>query len=330
VEQNRTLRKLKLTKRFAMALRDNGWFPLSATEIEVMQLNVGKVCNQTCGHCHVDAGPDRKEVMSDEVLDRVLEIFETSTIGTLDITGGAPELHPRFREIVRRGSLPGRKVMHRCNLTAIMTKPHWDIPDLLAELGVEIVASLPCYTESNCDAQRGDGVFETSIKAIRRLNELGYGKEGSGLVLNLVYNPVGASLPPEEAGLQATYKRKLDEEHGLVFNRLFALTNLPISRFLEHLVAEGKLDHYMSTLVNAFNPQTIEPLMCRNMVSIGWDGGLYDCDFNQMLDLKVEKSVSQSVFDWDAQSLQSRSVVIGEHCFGCTAGAGSSCGGQTA
>ena len=329
-EQNRILRTMKLSKRFAESLRANDTLPLKAIPIETMQINLGKVCNQVCTHCHVDAGPDRKESMNDEILDKILEIFEGSSIPTMDITGGAPELHPRFREIVKRSALPGRKVMHRCNLTAIMTRPYWEIPDLLAEHKVEIVASLPHYIKETTDKQRGDGVFETSIEAIRRLNELGYGKEDSGLILNLVTNPDGAQLPRPEACMQIEYKRELKERYDIGFNSLFALTNLPISRFLDYLIQEGQLEEYMELLVNAYNPKTIEPLMCRNMISISWEGYLYDCDFNQMLELKVEKTSPQSIFDWDIERLENRSIVIGEHCYGCTAGGGSSCGGQTA
>lgn len=329
-EQNRILRTLELPKRFAAALRESGLSPLLPTPLEILQVNLGKVCNQACSHCHVDAGPDRKEVMSDEVLDKVLEIFETSSISTLDITGGAPELHPRFREIMRRGAMGGRKVIHRCNLTAIMTKPHWDVPDLLAELGVEIVASLPHYDQPHTDKQRGDGVFETSIEAIRRLNALGYGKDGSGLVLNLVTNPDGAVLAGDEACLEPEWKRELKARHDIVFNKLFALTNLPISRFLDYLIEEGSLQEYMTQLVNAFNPKAAEAVMCRNMVSVNWEGGLHDCDFNQMLELPLDGSVPQTVFDWDQARLEGRAMVQGEHCFGCTAGGGSSCTGQIA
>jgi len=328
-EQSRNLRKLMLKKHFAEALRENNMLPLTATPIESMQINVGTVCNMTCAHCHVGAGPDRTESMPDKVVDRVIDIFKTSSIPNFDITGGAPELHPRFREIVRSVSLPGRKVIHRCNLTAIMTKPLRDIPDLLAEHKVEIAASLPCYEPIDNDKQRGDGAFDIAIQAIRHLNGLGYGKENSGLTLNLVYNPNGFFLPGNEAGLQAKYKQELKDHFGIAFNNLFALTNIPIGRFLDSLIKEGRLDEYMTLLVNAFNPDTIAPLMCRNMVSISWDGNLYDCDFNQMLDLKVAGTAPQTVFDWDTERLEQRAVVIGEHCYGCTAGAGSSCGGQT-
>ncbi|MDM8554940.1 arsenosugar biosynthesis radical SAM protein ArsS [Desulfococcaceae bacterium HSG7] len=329
-KQNRNLRKLMLKKHFAEALRENNMLPLMVTPMETMQINVGKVCNMSCTHCHVGAGPDRKESMPDKVVDRVIDIFKTSSIPNFDITGGAPELHPRFKEIVRRVSLPGRKVIHRCNLTAIMTKPLRDIPDILAEHKVEIAASLPCYEPIDNDKQRGGGSFDIAIQAIRHLNSLGYGKEDSGLTLNLIYNPNGFFLPGNEAELQVKYKQELKDNFGVAFNNLFALTNIPIGRFLDSLIKQGCLDEYMTLLVNAFNPEAIAPLMCRNTVSISWDGNLYDCDFNQMLDLKVEGTAPQTVFDWDTERLEKRAVVIGEHCYGCTAGAGSSCGGQTA
>jgi radical SAM/Cys-rich protein len=328
-EQNQILRTAKLSRRFSEALNADGLLPLAATPIETMQVNVGKVCNMSCTHCHVDAGPDRQESMPDKVVDRILEIFTTSSIPNFDITGGAPELHPRFREIIQRVSLPGRKVIHRCNLTAIMTKSLEDIPALLAEHKVEIVASLPCYEMVDYDKQRGTGSFTTAIKALRHLNDLGYGKKDSGLILNLVYNPNGAFLPGNEAELQAKYKEELKNNFDIVFNNLFALTNLPLGRFLDSLHKEGQLEAYMTLLVNAFNPQTVAPLMCRNMVSISWDGLLYDCDFNQMLELTVDKRAPQTVFEWDTEQLEKRAIVIDNHCYGCTAGAGSSCGGQT-
>ncbi|MCI5146951.1 MAG: DUF3641 domain-containing protein, partial [Candidatus Electrothrix sp. AR3] len=249
-EQNQILRTAKLSRRFSEALSANGLLPLAATPIETMQVNVGKICNMTCTHCHVDAGPERQESMPDKVVDRILEIFTTSSIANFDITGGAPELHPRFREIIQRVALPGRKVIHRCNLTAIMSKSLEDIPALLAQYKVEIVASLPCYTMANYDKQRGDGSFVTAIKALRHLNDLGYGKKDSELILNLVYNPSGALLPGNEAEIQAQYKQELKTNFDIVFNNLFALTNLPLGRFLDSLLKEGQLESYMTLLVN--------------------------------------------------------------------------------
>jgi len=329
--QLEALNALPLRRSFEQALRASALMPLRPTKIDFFQINVGRVCNQACGHCHVDAGPDRKELMTDAVLDACLDAFEKSGIGTLDITGGAPELHPRFREIIERGgAMPGRKVMHRCNLTAIMTKPLWDIGELLGVHDVEIVASLPSFKAKQTDRQRGDGIYDTSIACLQRLNAMGYGQEGSGKVLNLVTNPVGAILPGGQATLQREFKQQLRRRHKIEFNNLFVITNMPISRFLEFLVESGNLDRYMDRLVNAFNPTAAAGVMCRSTVSVGWDGTLYDCDFNQMLELPVSAESPSTIFDWDADALQSREIMIDEHCFGCTAGAGSSCGGETA
>jgi radical SAM/Cys-rich protein len=297
--------------------------------VSVLQLNVGKRCNQTCRHCHVDAGPDRSEVMTDAVVDAALRFLDRSDIPTVDITGGAPELHPRFREIVRRARAAGRHVMDRCNLTITRLPRYADLPEFLAEHGVEVVASLPSFAARQTDAQRGDGVFEDSIAALRRFNELGYGIDGSGLLLNLVTNPVGAFLPGPQQSLEADWKRELRRRHGISFNRLYTITNMPISRFLQFLVDSGNLQAYMDRLVTAFNPAAVEGLMCRYTLSVGWDGRLYDCDFNQMIDLGTEASAPQTIFDADVPSLTSRRIVIGPHCFGCTAGGGSSCGGAT-
>ena len=325
-----TLRGVGLQKSFQESLQDSELWPLRPSKIDIFQINLGRVCNQTCAHCHVDAGPDRKEVMSDEVLDRCLEIFEQSSISTIDITGGAPEMHPRFREIISRcGAMPDRKIMHRCNLTAIMTKPMWDIGNLLGENKVEIVASLPSFKEKQTDVQRGDGIFETSIACLRRLNEMGDGKEGTGLNLNLVTNPVGAILPGSQASLEREFKRQLKRRYDIDFNNLFVITNMPISRFLDFLVEGDLLIDYMTRLANAYNPVAAAGVMCRNTISIGYEGNLYDCDFNQMLEVGLDHKTSQTVFDWDLERLERRDIVIDEHCFGCTAGAGSSCGGET-
>jgi radical SAM/Cys-rich protein len=289
----------------------------------VLQINVGKRCNQACHHCHVDAGPDRPEVMSDDVIEAVLAALESSAISTVDITGGAPELHPRFREIVARVRALGRHVMDRCNLTVTTLPNYADIPAFLAEHRVEVVASLPSYAASQTDRQRGDGVFAQSLDALRRFNALGYGRDGSGLVLNLVTNPVGAFLPASQAALERDWKRELKRRYDVDFNRLFTITNMPISRYLEWLEQSGNLEGYLTKLANAFNPATVNGLMCRFTVSVGWDGRLYDCDFNQMLDL----GLPQTIFDGLPSE---RAIKTGPHCFGCTAGAGSSCGGSTA
>ena len=296
---------------------------LRATKVEILQINVGKKCNQACQHCHVDAGPDRTEMMSSEVLDACLRWVESGRVKTLDITGGAPELHPRFREIVERSRAARVEVIDRCNLTILQTKKHSQLPDFLAAHGVQIAASLPWYSRSRTDAQRGDGVFEDSIAAIRRLNALGYGDGVSGLVLNLVTNPVGNYLFDDPVALESHYKSEMQRRFGIRFDRLFAITNMPVSRYLEHLVNQGQLESYLEKLRAAFNPASLQGLMCRNTLSVGWDGRLYDCDFNQMLELEIPGSV----LDLDLDALSGRNIRTLSHCFGCTAGRGSSCGG---
>lgn len=310
--------------RFEAHLERAGLAPLRATGIEVLQLNVGKVCNQTCAHCHVDAGPEREEAMSRETAELALRVLGASDIPTLDITGGAPELNANFEWIVREARRLGRHVMERCNLTVLTSKPLEHLPEFLAEQRVEIVASLPHYRALNTDRQRGEGVFERSIAALRRLNALGYGVEGSGLRLVLVTNPVGAFLPAAQASAKAEWKRELARLHGVVFDDLYTITNMPISRHLEWLEQSGNLERYMQTLVNAFNPLAARGVMCRTLLSVGWDGRLYDCDFNQMLELEFG-----DVRDFDFEALAKRTIRTGRHCFGCTAGAGSSCGGAT-
>ena len=325
--QRELLDRLPVRQSFDAALAAAGLFPLHANGVEILQLNVGKRCNQTCRHCHVDAGPDRKEVMSREVLDATLDFLQYARIPKLDITGGAPELHPDFREIVRRARAAGAHVMHRCNLTAILLPNYSDIPRLLADHDVEIIASLPYYQGRETDKQRGDGVFEASLRALRLLNELGYGT-GGALKLNLVMNPVGTFLPGAQRELQALWKRELERRYQIVFDELFTITNMPISRFLEFLEQRGRTVDYMTTLVNAFNPAAAAGLMCRNTLSVGWDGTLYDCDFNQMLELPVNHGAPRHISDALLDALSNRAIVTGPHCFGCTAGNGSSCGGS--
>ncbi len=325
--QQAVLDEVPLERGFAEALADSGLFPLHATGIEILQINVGKKCNQTCHHCHVDAGPDRTEMMPDEVVEACLGVLERTEISTLDITGGAPEIHRRFDEIVVRARELGRKVIDRCNLTITQLPNYRYLPAFLAEHGVEVVASLPYFKEGQTDRQRGDGVFRQSIQALRDFNELGYGMEGSGLVLNLVTNPVGAFLPGNQEALEVRWRRELRLRYGIEFNQLFTITNLPISRFLEYLQESGNLEEYMTRLVNAYNPAAAANVMCRNTLSVGWDGVLYDCDFNQMLELPVGAGVPRTIGDFDQALLDEREIVIGPHCFGCTAGAGSSCGG---
>ena len=330
VTQRQILDALPLARGFGEALAQAGQSPLRAAAVSILQINVGKRCNQTCRHCHVDAGPDRTEVMTPAVVDACLRFLETSDIPTIDITGGAPELHPAFKDIVRRARGMGRHVMDRCNLTITRLPNYQDLPEFLAEHRVEIVASLPSFAARQTDAQRGAGVFDDSIAALRRFNELGYGTDGSGLVLNLVTNPVGAFLPASQVSLEADWKRELQRKHGIVFNRLYTITNMPISRYLQYLVDSGNLQGYMDRLVASFNPATIDGLMCRSTLSVGWDGRLYDCDFNQMIDLGTVRSAPQTIFEATADAFPSRPIMIGRHCFGCTAGAGSSCGGSIA
>jgi radical SAM/Cys-rich protein len=317
--------------RFGDRLKEAGLFPLRPTQLEIMQVNVGKMCNQTCKHCHVDAGPDRKEIMTRETMQQCLGALAASEIQTVDLTGGAPEMNPDFRWFVEEIRKLGRKVMVRCNLTIIVAnKKYHDLPQFFKENEIEVVSSLPYYNARRTDSQRGEGVFERSIQALQMLNEVGYGRDGTGLVINLVYNPTGALLPPPQASLEAEYKRNLKRDFGIDFNQLFAITNLPISRFLDYLLTSGNYEQYMTQLVNGFNPVAAANVMCRNTLSIGWDGYLYDCDFNQMLDLKIGGKAAMHISQFDQQALSERAIIINQHCYGCTAGAGSSCGGTVA
>jgi radical SAM/Cys-rich protein len=327
--QRERLAAIPLSSDFAARVGAAGMAPLRAGALEILQLNLGKRCNQTCRHCHVDAGPDRAEVMPREVMEAALRFIERAAIPTVDITGGAPELHPDFRELVRRVAALGAHVMHRCNLTAILLPNYADIPEMLAEHRVEIIASLPYFQGRETDAQRGEGVFEESIVGLRRLNALGYGR-GEGLILNLVTNPVGMFLPGNQRELEALWRRELARRHEIVFDRLFTITNMPISRFLDFLEERGKTEEYLTRLAAAFNPSATRGLMCRGTLSVGWDGTLYDCDFNQMLELPVHATSSRSIFDAERSLIEGRPIVVGPHCFGCTAGAGSSCGGALA
>ncbi len=312
---------------FAVALAEHGLRPLRAARIEVLQINVGKACNQTCRHCHVDAGPDRREMMTRETIEACLAAVERANIPTVDITGGAPELNPHFRWLVAEARRLGAHVIDRSNLTILLAPGYRDLPDFLAERRVEVVASLPCYLAENTDAQRGEGVFERSIAAIQRLNELGYGRPGGGLRLTLVYNPLGPKLPPEQGGLEAAYRRELGSRYGVEFTRLITITNMPIARFLEDLVRTGRLDEYMNTLIGTFNPAAVDGLMCRTTLSVGWDGRLFDCDFNQMLELTLASGWPRLIRDFDPARLEGRPIVTHQHCYGCTAGRGSGCRG---
>jgi radical SAM/Cys-rich protein len=301
---------------------------LVAGDIEILQVNVGKLCNMTCQHCHVDAGPDRKvENMSLETVNHCLAAIESAKIKTLDLTGGAPEMNPHFRHFVTKARELGCHVIDRCNLTILLANGFTDMPRFLADNEVEIVASLPCYLEENADSQRGDGSFQKSIKALQLLNELGYGKPESKLNLTLVYNPTGPSLPPSQKGLEDAYRIELKERYGIEFTRLFTITNMPISRYLDHLLETDQYDSYMQKLIESFNPTAAEGVMCKQTLSVSWDGKLYDCDFNQMLELGVESSSPATIENFDAAKLSGRKIVTGRHCFGCTAGSGSGCQG---
>ncbi len=314
-------------RTFEQALAQSALWPLRPTGLEVLQINVGKKCNQTCSHCHVDAGPDRTEMMSDAVVDACLGVLADHPFGVLDITGGAPEIHPAFQRIVETAAGLGRHVIDRCNLTITQLPNYRYLPGFLAEHRVEVVASLPYFQSKQTDAQRGDGVFDASITALQELNALGYGRPGSGLILNLVTNPVGAFLPPPQVAAEREWKERLGRGYGIVFNQLFTITNMPISRFLEHLDHKEQTEAYLGRLVQAFNPAAAAGVMCRGMVSVGWDGVLYDCDFNQQLDLPVDARVPRTIFEFERVSLTAREIAVGPHCFGCTAGSGSSCGG---
>lgn len=326
-EQLRVLNRVSIPS-FDEALRDAGLFPLTATGVEVLQVNVGKLCNQTCKHCHVDAGPDRREVMTRETAEACIEALRRHAIDCLDITGGAPELNPNFRWMVEQASALGRRVIDRCNLTILTVPSQADLADFLAANRVEVVASLPYFLEQQTDAQRGEGVFWRSIEGLRKLNSLGYGVPGRGLTLNLVYNPVGAFLPPAQEAVEADFRRELERRYGVVFTSLFTITNMPISRYLEFLVRTGNYEPYMKRLAGAFNPVAASRVMCRNMVSVSWDGRLFDCDFNQMLDLPLRHGAGEHIRDFDAETLDARRIATARHCFGCTAGSGSSCGGS--
>ncbi len=317
--------------RFSEKIQEISEYPLKPTGIEIFQVNVGYMCNQTCKHCHVDAGPDRKEIMSAEDLQTCLEILEHNEIPTLDITGGAPEMNPHFRWFVEEAKQRGvSEIIVRSNLTIILAnKKYHDLPEFFKKHGVRVAASLPYYQPEKTDRQRGKGVFQQSIRALKMLNEVGYGKEGSGLFLDLVYNPSGAFLPGNEEQLEKDFKEALKKDHDIDFNNLFTITNLPISRFLDFLLASDNYEDYMEKLIEAYNPAAVKGVMCRNTISVGWDGYLYDCDFNQMLDMKVSEQAPQHIKDFNLEALNNREIKISQHCYGCTAGAGSSCQGTT-
>jgi radical SAM/Cys-rich protein len=324
--------QLKLLRRIPLRAEFHALAPqLAPAQLEMFQVNLGKLCNMTCRHCHVDAGPDRSDAMMDDAtVEQVIAALRATSAHTVDLTGGAPELHPRFRDVVQAAFDAGKHVMDRCNLTVLLLPRNAGLVDWLAERNVEIVASLPHYRRPNTDAQRGEGVFERSLRALRILNAAGYGKGDPQRRLTLVSNPAGAFLGASQSSVEREWHEGLQRNFGLTFDRLFVLNNMPIARFLEWLQETGNLEAYMERLVNAFNPASVAGLMCRNTLSVGWDGRLYDCDFNQMLELEISMPAGPHIRDFDERAWHRRSIATARHCFGCTAGAGSSCGGQTA
>jgi radical SAM/Cys-rich protein len=319
---------------FLGRLREDGLGSLRRDVVQTLQVNVGRLCNLACHHCHVEAGPRETDALDGRVADRLIELLDLNPgIETVDLTGGAPEMNPHFRRLVREARARGRAVIDRCNLTIFFEPGYEVLPEFLAAEGVQVVASLPCYTADNVDQQRGRGVFDGRIEGLKRLNALGYGLAGSPLGLDLVYNPLGPSLPPPQARLDAQYRAELGRLFGIEFHRLLTITNMPIRRFAWTLAREGKTDAYMSLLVNHFNPATVSGLMCRSLVSVGWDGRLYDCDFNQMLGVPLGAAGGGLRTIWDVESfdqITAAPIATGSHCFGCTAGAGSSCAGALA
>ena len=316
---------------FKNKIAETNQFPLKAKKLEILQINVGYMCNQVCDHCHVDAGPDRKEIMTRDTMKQCLEVIKNTGAHTLDLTGGAPEMNPDFRWFVEEAAKAGIKdFIVRSNLTIIRAnKKYYDLPEFFKKHNVHVVSSMPHWTRGKTDKQRGDGVFDKSIKALQELNAVGYGMPDSKLKLDLVYNPSGAFLPGDQATMEKDFKKALKEDFDIQFHNLFAITNLPIARFLDYLIASENYEDYMYSLVEAYNPAAVEHVMCTNTLSISWDGYLFDCDFNQMLELPVN-SKSKHISEYNEALLEGRNIVISQHCYGCTAGAGSSCQGSVA
>jgi radical SAM/Cys-rich protein len=316
---------------FAKKIKETNQFPLRPKKLEILQINLGYMCNQVCSHCHVDAGPDRKEIMTRDTMKQCLDVINKTGAHTLDLTGGAPEMNSDFRWFVEEAANAGIKdFIVRSNLTIIRAnKKYYDLPEFFKKYNIHVVSSMPHWTRGKTDKQRGDGVFDKSIKALQELNAVGYGMPGSYLKLDLVYNPSGAFLPGDQKALENDFKKALKDEFNIDFHDLFAITNLPISRFLDYLIASENYDDYMYSLVDAYNPAAVENVMCTNTLSVSWDGWLYDCDFNQMLNLKVASKVKH-ISDYNEELLQNRDIIINQHCYGCTAGAGSSCQGVVA
>ncbi len=323
-----TLTKLP---KFESKLKESDFYPLKPTQLDILQINLGYMCNMTCKHCHVDAGPDRKEMMTRENLEHCIRVVKETKVHTVDLTGGAPEMHPDFQWFVEQIADHTQTIIVRSNLTILVTNPKYRaFPEFFKKYGLEVTCSLPFYNKFTTDRQRGEGTYDRSVEALKVLNELGYGKDDSGLILNLVYNPAGAFLPADQDTLEEEFKENLKAKHGIEFNSLFTITNLPISRYLEFLVLSDNLDDYMNKLVQAYNPVAAEGVMCRNTISVAWNGVLYDCDFNQMLHIPIDESDSGHIKDFNAMKLLNRAIKTNQHCYGCTAGAGSSCGGATA
>jgi len=316
---------------FKDKIAETNQFPLTPNKLEILQINLGYMCNQVCEHCHVDAGPDRKEIMTRETMLQCLDVIKKTEAHTLDLTGGAPEMNPEFRWFVEEASKAGIKdFIVRSNLTIIRAnKKYYDLPEFFKKHNVHVVSSMPHWTRGKTDKQRGSGVFDKSIKALQELNAVGYGMPDSKLRLDLVYNPSGAFLPGDQASMQQEFKKALKDDFDIQFHNLFAITNLPISRFLDYLIASENYEDYMYSLVEAYNPSAVSSVMCTNTISISWDGWLYDCDFNQMLELKVASKIKH-ISEYNEELLQNRKIIISQHCYGCTAGAGSSCQGTVA
>ncbi len=316
---------------FKNKISESNQFPLKAKKLEILQINVGYMCNQVCEHCHVDAGPDRKEIMTQDTMQQILDVIKTTGAHTLDLTGGAPEMNPNFRWFVEEASKIGVKdFIVRSNLTIIRAnKKYYDLPEFFKKHNIHVVSSMPHWTRGKTDKQRGEGVFDMSIKALQELNAVGYGMPGSHLKLDLVYNPSGAFLPGDQTAMEKDFKKALLEDFNIQFHNLFAITNLPIARFLDYLIASENYEDYMYALVEAYNPAAVQNVMCTNTLSVSWDGYLFDCDFNQMLELPVN-SKAKHISEYKTELLEDRDIIISQHCYGCTAGAGSSCQGVVA
>ncbi len=328
-EQLHVLGRIGDTPSFAGKIREINMFPLYAKGIDILQINMGRRCNLSCRHCHVDAGPHRIEIMSRPVLEKCLEILSSFPISTIDITGGSPEMNPHLEWFIGKASWLNRRLIVRSNLTLLLEEPYRHFMDVFSENKVEIVTSLPDYLETKSDRQRGTGVFGKVIKVLRELNLRGYGMKSSGLHIDIVHNPVGAYLPGSQTALEQLYHERLLTEQGVHFNQLFCITNLPVGRYLDYLIESGNFDDYLSALCHSFNPAAVKNIMCRTMLSVGWNGLLYDCDFNQMLDLTVNSGAPTSIMDFDMDKIKNREIVINNHCYGCVAGSGSSCQGAT-